>query len=74
VVVVGVDQSSIAARKGLRPGDLITMVQVPGGELTKVASVKELKKIVKPLEKGDSVMVRVERGGHAFLVAFKIED
>jgi serine protease Do len=74
VAVIGVDQSSIAARKGLRPGDLITMVQVPRGDLTEVNDVKELHKAVKPLKPGESVMLRVERSGHAFLVAFKIGE
>ncbi|MBD3314404.1 MAG: Do family serine endopeptidase [Chitinivibrionales bacterium] len=75
VAVVDINQSSLAARKGLRPGDLITTVQVQKhGPFIEVPNVKELKKAIKPLEKGDTVILRVARQGHALLVALRIED
>lgn len=58
VVVIGVDQNSLAARKGLRPGDLITDINHQP-----VKSVREFREAVKAADATKGVILNYTRRG-----------
>ncbi len=71
IVVLSVEQSSHAARKGLRKNDIIKKIKVKENDFVIVQSAKSFKKVVSKAKEGDSVLLYVERGGNSFFVAFK---
>lgn len=67
-VVIDVLESGSAARSGFREGDVITMI---GGR--QINNIKDYRKAVELLKKGDSVPVRVVRQGEPAFVPLKVE-
>ena len=66
-LVVGVDPRGPAARQGLRPGDVISMVgQQP------VSSPEDVKDALEESEGRDHALLRVERNGGSRFVAMKL--
>jgi serine protease Do len=71
VIVLSIDQSSSAARKGLRKNDIIKKVKIQNNDFVVIDNSKEFKKVVSYAKKEDSIMLYVEREGHSFFIAFK---
>ncbi len=71
VVVIDVDANADAARKGLRPGDVIT--QAGGVEIVTPADLQEAVKAARSAERA-SVLVLLERDGMTRFVAVAIAD
>ena len=72
VVVLDVNPSSWAARKGVRKYDVIRKVKVKGSTAVTVKSVGEFRRALKPAKAGTAIMLYLERKGHSFFVAFKV--
>jgi len=66
-VVTALDPSGDAARNGLRTGDLIRSVG-----RTSVATAEEFYAAVKGAKKGDTILLRVQRGDGGFWMTFNI--
>ncbi len=73
VVVLEVDPSSLAARKGVRKYDIVQKVKIKGREEVSVASVKDFRKALQSAKSGSPLMMYIQREGNSFYVAFKIE-
>jgi serine protease Do len=73
VVVLEVNPASYAAQKGVRPNDLIKKLKVKGRDAVGIQNVDEFNKALKDAQKGDSIMLYLEREGKSFFVAFKLE-
>ncbi len=71
VVIVDVDADADAARKGLRPGDVIT--QAGGVEVVTPADLKEAVTAAQSADRG-SVLVLIERDGMTRFVALSLAD
>lgn len=71
IVVLNVEQSSWAARKGLRKNDIIKKVKVQNNDFVEVSNVKKFKKIISRAKKDDSILLYVKRDGNSFFIAFK---
>lgn len=67
VVVTEVTRTSIAYRKGLRTGDLITSINQES-----VQSVRDFNRLVGKVQPGDSIVFRVKRGGYSRFIAFEV--
>lgn len=72
VLVLEVNPSSWAARKGIMVNDIIKKVKVKGQEVVQITSVNEFNALLKNSKSGDSVMFYIERQGNSFFVAFKL--
>jgi len=68
VVVTSIDPTGAAAAAGLREGDLIR-----GVYRRPVESREEFLSAVKDVRSGETVLLRVNRGGGGFYIAFNIE-
>jgi serine protease Do len=73
VVVLEIDPSSWAGRKGLRKYDIVQKVKLRDSDAVEVESVKDLRKIISPAKSGVPVMLSLLRDGRSFFVAFKIK-
>jgi serine protease Do len=73
VVVLEVNPSSWAARKGIRKYDIIHKVKVKGNKAVAIRNTKEFARALKGAKSGTSIMLYVEREGNSFFVAFKLE-
>lgn len=67
VVVTSVDPASSAARQGLREGDVIRSVN-----RQRVSSVEDFNGVIAQIDEGDTVLLRVHRGGSSFFLAFRL--
>ena len=67
VVVSAVQQNSIAARAGLKTGDLILKVN-----RSYVTNVKEFNAAIEKLEAGDAVLLQIKRDNRKMIVDFEI--
>ncbi len=67
VIVSQLESNSVAAREGIREGDLIMSVN-----RKEVKSVKEFNDAVKDLEQNDIVLFRLKRGDTSFFRALRI--
>ncbi len=67
VVVTSVDPASPAARQGLQEGDLIRSVN-----RQRVASVDDFNSIIAQIDPGQTVLLRIHRGGSSFFLAFRL--
>ncbi|MCB2230445.1 DegQ family serine endoprotease [bacterium] len=67
VVVISINQQSDAYVSGLREGDLIRSV-----DRQRVQSSDQFYTLVNEKKRGDSVLLRVYRGGNAFFLAFAL--
>jgi serine protease Do len=72
VVVLEVDPSSWAARKGVRKHDVIRNVKVKGSAAVAVKNVAQFRKVLKPAKAGTAIVLYLERNGRSFLVALKV--
>jgi serine protease Do len=73
VVVLEVDQSSRAGRKGLKPSDIILSVKVKNSAVVKVENAKDFRKLISPLKSEAPVMLSILRGKRMFFVAFNVK-
>ena len=62
-----VEAGSAAARAGLREGDLILSI-----DRTLVGSVADFSELTSGKERGDSILLRIQREGSGFFVAFTL--
>jgi serine protease Do len=69
VVVTEVAEGSVAAREGIRPGDLIREVN-----REPVRNVAEFKRMIGRPKAGDIFLLRINRGKNNFFVALKVEN
>lgn len=69
VVVSRVEQGSMAARMGLRPGDVITHLDNKA-----IGSPAAFDKAARALPQGRSISMRVLRGGRASFITFRLLD
>ncbi len=69
VLVVGVENNSMAARKDVRPGDLIKSV-----DRQKVTNVQEFNKAIGNLDEDRPVLFRMKRGRASYFVAIPVPD
>ena len=67
VVVTAIDQSSQAFRAGLREGDLIIAIN-----RRRIENSSEFYSIMREMQQGDTVMLRLYRGENAFYMAFTL--
>lgn len=73
VAVENVDEKKSAARSGIRAGDIILAIKTsPDKPFIEISSVKDFNKEVKDV-KGDSFVLRLNRGGNKFFVSVKIQ-
>jgi serine protease Do len=69
IVVTDVQSGSQAEKEGIRPGDLILEIkQEP------VRHLRDFRRILSTVKKGDIVLLRINRGETNFFVALKVED
>jgi serine protease Do len=69
VLVVNVERNSAAARKGVRPGDLLMSV-----DRKSVTNVREFNEAMKDIETGEPVLFRLKRGNSSFFIALVPEQ
>jgi serine protease Do len=67
VVILEVASNSQAAQEGLAKSDIILEIN-----RTPIESVKDFKKALKNVKKGDSILFLLQREGNTFFKAFKI--
>jgi serine protease Do len=67
VVVTSIDQNSNAAQAGLREGDLIVQA-----DQQRVNNVNDFDSVASQKRSGDSLLLRVERNGSMFFLAFQL--
>ncbi len=73
VVVLNIEQSSSASRKGLRKYDIIKKVKIKNNNFSVINEAKAFKKVVSRADKDDSILLYVERKGTLFFLAFKAQ-
>lgn len=69
VLIVDVVSGSLAERAGLQPGDVILRV-----DRTSISTPDEFTRALGDLEKRDSVVLKVRRGGEERIVAVKLKE
>jgi len=69
VLVVNVERNSVAARKGIRPGDLLMSVA-----RKPVTNVREFNDAMKNLDRDKPVLFRLKRGDSSFFVALEVPE
>jgi serine protease Do len=69
VVVMDVQEGSVAEKEGVQVGDVIREVN-----RETVRSVREFNRIAGALKPGDTVLLRIVRGENKFFVALKLEN
>lgn len=70
-MVEGVRPNVTDARRALQPGDVITQVKVQGEQARDIKSAKDYHQAVEKIEKGDSVVLLINRGGRTNFISFK---
>ncbi len=67
VIVTSIDKNSSAARAGLQEGDMIFSVN-----RHRIENVDEFSATLKGVKKGDTLLMRVQRGDQGFFLAFTL--
>jgi serine protease Do len=73
VVVLDVDESSWAGRKGIKKNDIIQSVKLKDSDAITVTSIKEYSKALSGARSGTAVMLSILRNNRPFFVAYKIK-
>jgi serine protease Do len=61
VVVTDLDEESVAAQSGIRPGDRLIQI-AHQGKRSNISSLKDYREVVSKLKPNDSVVLQIERG------------
>ena len=69
VIISEVEQRSIAAKEGLRRGDIILEVNQES-----IKSAKEFRRIIKAAKVGDTILLYVKRGDRRFFVGLRVPE
>ena len=69
VLVVNVERNSAAARKGIRPGDLLMSV-----DRKQVTNVREFNDAMKNIDRDKPVLFRLKRGDSSFFMALDVPE
>jgi serine protease Do len=69
VVVIQVEEGSLAEKEGIQTGDIVREVNRQA-----VRNVREFNRIVGEVKSGDTVLLRLVRGENKFFVALKVEN
>lgn len=67
VIIVTVERGSIAAREGLRPGDLLKSINREA-----IKSVSDFNRIIKNIEPNAVVLLRLKRGESSYFAALRV--
>lgn len=70
VLVTNVERGSVAADKGIQPGDVITHIGVDN----KINNLSDYEDIMKDHKPGDSILLSIQRGGDTFFVGLTIPE
>lgn len=71
VIVINVDPKFHDARTNIKEGDIIKKIHKSGGITFNINNIIDFEKAVKSINKGDSVMLSIQRNNSSFFVAFK---
>ena len=69
MIISEVEQRSIAAKEGLRRGDIILEVNQES-----IKSAKEFRRIIKAAKVGDTILLYVKRGDRRFFVGLRVPE
>jgi len=70
VLVTDVERGSVAAEKGIQPGDVITHIGVDN----KIENLDDYHKVMDKHKPGDSVLFSIQRGDNTFFVGLTIPE